>query len=304
LAAADLWITDVPATIAMMQTAFGLKPDGELLHFEDYGLSWQYAKVDAGPVTEFATKVEILAPLQGATPNRARSDYPYMVEWGESQRGGPAPYHATVVKTLQIDALVERLRDMNAIFRLDLPVGRFRRPRLFVGMDASGVYHAEYDGGLRLEFWEPYVEEREARRAFAESGQHAPAAPRIEARQFTVPDIQRATESLSRFIAWTPEREWTHEGAHCAAFGFADAHSARLELIEDRTIDPAALNYAAIGAAMRFADPDLAARERAIKAAGLPCTRMVANDGSGRDALRVDLGAAGQGIFDFVPPSV
>jgi hypothetical protein len=307
LASADVWVDDVPKSLARMEVGFGLAgaSRAEILNFPDFGVRWLFWPVDPKGVA--TTKLEVIGPDPSLTPNRTRPDYPFMLEFGVEQQGRPIRFHATVIKTLRLDDLVERLRRNAARFRLDPATEVIPRPRLFLGFNQSegGRYDGGSDGGLRLEFWEPYVHERPTAASLAAARALPAPAYRIESRVMLVADAQQALAQLQKFIGWEPLRVWQTADANQAELGFDDPLSSTLQIISAVSGGELAAQFAKWGEGswtVRFCDNDLRARQEALRAASMPCVERAATDGSGRRSLWVDLQASGEGIYEFVEP--
>lgn len=306
LASADVWVDDVRAALRRMEHGFGLSGAAsvELSRFPDYGVEWVFYPVE--PTGVATTKLEVIGTDRNAEPDRRRPDYPYMVEFGREQGGRSARFHALVIKTLALDDLLERLRSRGARFRLDPATPQIPRPRLFMGysQDDGASYAPDFDGGVRMEFWEPYPHERPI----------APPAPRrtraiaapfhVEARVMLVADVKRAIDQIRTFYDWEPVKTWTAAGGDAAEWMFDDPGSSTLQIVSPAAADGRpAQEFARWGPGawvIRFADSNLRARREALSAAGMPFVEQQASDGSGRKALWVDLAGSGEGLFEFV----
>lgn len=306
LASADVWVDDVRAALRRMERGFGLGGAGnvELSRFPAYGVEWVFYPVE--PTGVATTKLEVIGTDRDAVPDRNRADYPHMVEFGVEQGARSARFHALVIKTLALDDLLERLRSRGARFRLDPATPQIPRPRLFMGFDQDGgaAYDPGFDGGLRLEFWEPYPHERPASPPVARRTRAIPAPFYIEARAMLVADVKNSIDQLERFYGWEPVRTWTAAGEDAAEWAFDDPGSSLLQVVSPASAHgrlARELGRCGSGAwVIRFADSDLRARRDALSSAGMRFVEQTASDGSGRKALWVDLAESGEGLYEFV----
>ncbi|MFG2940331.1 hypothetical protein [Streptomyces sp. NPDC048282] len=305
---ADVWANHVPDALDVLHAAYGFAAAGEddISAFVEFGTDVAIIEVDDG---ERSTALQVTGPARVPGLNRARPDYPFLVESAGEPPLRPAISHATVVATPDLDALVEHLRSRGARYRFDQPYGDVLLPRLWPGWGsdkADPFYSPEVDAGMKLEFWE------------AASSDAAPQPPTvsgteggvtgIEAVTFLVADPAPAVALLEKVFDWVPDRSWTREGTTVAEFAFTDPKSARIQLVSpqdpDGRVGRHLTEWREGPYLRRFTCADLGAREEELRRYDIGVERGTALDGSGRDALLVQGGYAFSGVFEFVQDQV
>ncbi|OLT18638.1 hypothetical protein BJF78_00540 [Pseudonocardia sp. CNS-139] len=198
-----------------------------------WGLDARWCRVNLD-VAWAPTHVEIIAPY-GSPDDRL--SHPHMQAIHDNQSDRWYRTHATPVAIHDMTAMTERLRRSGVRFRVDAPAGEFGFERIWLGRDAvePGVYDADADGGLFLEFVPASAF------GFPVPGpDHVPRpvsaehpVVRVTRRTMIVADVDRSLKQLEAATGWVPDGPVeTRDGVRRARLGFAHPRSAALELAQ------------------------------------------------------------------------
>jgi hypothetical protein len=245
LASADLLVDDASAAAQRLQRALGVLPARGLWlqQWPAWGFEAHWCRV-ARQLDRAPTHIEIIAP--SGTPDPA-VDHPHIADLYQSQAPRAYRTHSTPVAVADLDALLARLDEAQAPYRLDLPAEELPFPRLWLGRSAEcpGLYDPRADGGLYLELLPtsslgiPILTEPVAPAAKPGDG-----LVRVAARMMLVDDVNKVLQILQRTLGWEPEQAPTLErGALRARLGFRHTHSAHLELVEPVVPDTPETGY-------------------------------------------------------------
>jgi len=301
----DVWTNNTPVAVKFLHSAYGLGPvpDSEIVSFGPFGTDVAAIKLEAN-----TTLLQITGPTHRAAGlDRSRIDYPLCIESAASTPLRPVIQHATVVHTLDIEALVERMRSMGLRHRFDEPSALIPKPRLWVGYGSDKSdpwYQPSADAGLQLEFGQ-YVDGSAGVRP--STGASSVDILGLEASMFLVSDVSESAATLTRNFGWEPADITRRGDALVARFGFSDGVSADVELISPADADTFVGRHLSEWGAgpyfRRMTCADLDGRAEVLREHGVEVVHGTSLDGSGRRAIFVQGGLVFSSAFELVEPA-